>query len=342
MPTKLFFATVLLVTTLGQPAPATAARKTVIKLGTLAPDGSAWHLILQDMGQRWKQASDGRVELRIYPGGRAGDEPDMVRKIRIGQLHAAALTVAGLATVSNGPQVLSVPKLFDSYAELDHVRGELGPELEADLRRQGFIVLDWADAGWIRFLATGPVQAPEDLRRMKLFVWAGAQETLDIWKAFGFHPVPLAATDIQTGLRTGLIDAAPMTAIAALASQTFTVANHMVDVRWAPLAGAVVVSESAWLRVPADVRPELVRIARDAGERLRTEIRALDDAAVGAMRARGLVVHDVDAELDDRWRRLAETAYPRIRGAVVPAELFDRAIELRDRYRSAAPHTMTP
>ena len=79
----------------------------------------ALHRALQDMGVQWAKISNGKVRLRIYPGGVAGDEPDMVRKMRIGQLHAAALTGAGLTRISQEIQALQMPMMFRSNAEFD-------------------------------------------------------------------------------------------------------------------------------------------------------------------------------------------------------------------------------
>src|SRR3954468_23674129 len=91
-------------------APA-GAQEVVIKLGTLAPNGSTWHTLLKEMGQKWEQASGGKVKLRIYPGGVLGNESDMVKKMRIGQLQAAALTTIGLHDISPDPQAVDVPMM---------------------------------------------------------------------------------------------------------------------------------------------------------------------------------------------------------------------------------------
>ena len=96
-----------------------ALPQTVIKMGTLAPDGSPWHQALQTMGERWRKISGGQVKLVIYPGGVLGDEPDMVNKMRIGQIQAAGLSGAGLSGIEPGVMALQIPMMFESYEELD-------------------------------------------------------------------------------------------------------------------------------------------------------------------------------------------------------------------------------
>ncbi len=175
-----------------------------VKLGTLAPEGSPWHEILRDLAEGWKAASGGKVTLRIYPGGVAGDEPDMVRKMRIGQLHAAALTGSGLSRIAPEIQALQMPMMFASDAELDYVRKRIGPKIEAILEAKGFKLLTWGDAGWVYFFAQEPVIYPEDLKSMKIFTWAGETSVTDAYTACGYHPVPLAATEIHSALQSGL------------------------------------------------------------------------------------------------------------------------------------------
>ena len=313
-----------------------AAPPVVIKMGTSAPEGSSWHQIFKQMGEKWKQAPGGGVTLRIYPGGVLGDEPDLVRKMRVGQIQAAALTSVGLSDIDESVAALSVPMMFRSYDELDHVRERLRPVLEKRLAERDFVVLNWGDAGWVMFFAKEPFRTPDDVRKMKLFVWAGDNDAVELWKASGFHPIPLAATDILPGLQSGLINAFDTTPLLALASQWFGLAPHMLDLKWAPLVGATVVTRKAWDKVPAPARPVLLKAAAEAGERLKGEIRSANEQAIAAMQKRGLKIMPVTPEIEAAWRRAAEGAYPKIRGPIVPAKVFDEALRLLDEHRSTA------
>jgi len=334
--------TLALIETLAAGLPAIRAQEAVIiKMGTLAPDGSSWHQIFKAMGEKWKQAPGGGVSLRIYPGSVLGDEPDMVRKMRVGQIQAAALTAVGLADIDDAVAALQIPMMFRSYQELDHIREKLRPTLEKRLSDRGFVVLNWGDAGWVSFFGKEPFTHPDDLKRMKLFVWAGDNHALEIWKAGGFHPVPLASPDILPGLQTGLINAFDVPPLAALANQWFPLAPHMLDLKWAPLIGATIVTKKAWEAIPAASREALLAAAAEAGERLKGEIRTADAKAVEAMKKRGLTVHAVTAEIEAAWRTAAEGVYPKIRGTIVPADMFDEVRRLRDEYRAAGGSTGT-
>lgn len=310
----------------------------VIKMGTLAPDRSAWHQTLQLMGERWRKITGGQVRLVIYAGGVLGDEPDLVNKMRIGQIQAAGLSGAGLSGIEPGVMALQIPMMFDSYDELDYVREHVVTRLEKLIEARGYLVLNWGDVGWVHFFTTKPATRLAEMRKMKLFTWAGGDnETLELWKTNGFRVVPLAATDILTGLQTGLIEAVPTTPLYALLNQSFAIARNMIDVRWAPLIGATVIARRTWDSLPATQRGDLLAAAREAGVGLRGDIRRMGDDAVVTMQKRRLQVIHVDAAGVADWRREAEAVYPKLRGAQIPAELFDEVRRLRDEYRARSP-----
>ena len=160
-------------------AAADAPAQIVIKLGTVAPAGSQWELDLKEMGQRWREASGGRVKLQIYAGGIAGDEDELVRGLAIGKQQAAAITVVGLSNITPEPQALCVPQMLRSYEELDYVREHLNAQYEDLFRKKGYTILHWADAGWLRFFSKKPFANPEGMRHMKIFVWTGESGTVE-------------------------------------------------------------------------------------------------------------------------------------------------------------------
>ena len=309
-----------------------ALQEQTVKLGTLAPEGSAWHEIIRDMAEDWKKASGGKVSFRIFAGGAIGDEPDMVRKMRIGQLHAAALTGVGLSEIA--PEILGVqlPLLVRTYEELDAVMERLAPRFEKILLEKGYTVLNWGDAGWVHFFAQKPVVTIDDLRAQKLFIWAGSDPAAGVWKDAGVQVVPLQSTDILPSLQSGLINAYSTTPLAALSFQWFGLAKNMTAMRWAPLIGATVITNKAWAKVPEGQKPVLLAAAKKSGARLKEETRKLGDKAVELMKERGLVVHEVPAAAMAEWERLASGAWPKIGG--VPKDLLDEIRKTLDEHRA--------
>jgi TRAP-type transport system periplasmic protein len=316
------------------PGPA-GAQPVVVKMATLVPDGSSWFLVLKETAERWKELSGGRVVVRLYPGGVAGDDPDVVRKMRLGTLNAGVLTSVGVAEVDRSVYALGVPMMYRSYDEVYHVLEKMRPRLEANLEAKGFVVLNWVDGGWVHFFAQKPVRVPDDLRALKLFTWAGDSEAVETWRSAGFNPVPLPSTEIATALQTGLVNALGSPPQVAVIAQYFTRAKNMTDMPWQLLLGATLINKSTWEKVPADVRPRLLEATREAGRRLQREIRASGERDVEAMKKRGLNVVPVTDEAREEWASTARSMYPRIRGPIIPAEAFDEAMRFRDEYRKS-------
>ena len=299
----------------------------VIKIATLAPSGSPWHENLKEIAAEWNKVSGGTVTLRIYPDGVAGDEADMVRKIRIGQLQGAMITNAGMSRIVSEINALTIPLASDSWEAVDRMRNALKPKLEALLEAQGLVVLSWGDAGWVRFFVNTPDPSVKSLQKAKLFVWSSDDGTADLWKASGFNAIPLSATDILPGLQTGMINAYNTTATMALASLWFPFTPYMIDMPWAPLIGATVLKKDTWEKIPETTRIQLKKIAENTGSRLQKDIRKMEEEAVIEMQKRGLKVITLRDDQRREWQQFAEkTAYPKIRGNLVPEKWFDEAL----------------
>ena len=297
-----------------------------IKMATLAPSGSPYHEIIKEMGARWREVSGGRVKLKIYPGGVAGAESDIVRKIRIGQLHAGALSVSGLNRIVPEIDVLSIPLAFPSAEALERAQVELNPKIEALLEKQGFIVLNWAIAGWVKFFVTDADPSVSKVQKDKLLVLSGDDRALEIWKTIGFNVVPLPGTDILTGLQSGMIDAYFTSPIMAYASQWFAFTPYMIDMVWAPMVGAIVVGKRMWNKIPEELRPELKAAAEKTTRKLELEMQRLETEAVLQMKKRGLVVITPDQEQLAGWHAVMRGAYPKMRGQLIPEDWFDIAL----------------
>jgi TRAP-type C4-dicarboxylate transport system substrate-binding protein len=314
--------------------PPAASARTVLKIATLVPDGSVWDKILKDMGAEWQEATNGEVTLRLYSGGVAGDEPDVVRKMRVGQLHGAVLSVAGLTQLDSSFEIFEIPMFFDSYEELFYVLDALRPELEKRLEAKGYVLLNYGQGGWVHFFSKKPISSVEDLRQQKLFVWAGNDPMVQLWKQNGFKPVPLAATDILTGLQTGMIDAFPTTPLAALAFQWFRQTPYMQGLGLAPLVGATVLTKRAWNRLAPEVQKKIRSSARKTEKRLNAEIPDQDKRAVEQMSQRGLTVTEVDPATEAVWRREAEIFIDYKREHLDAKDILEHALREREAFRS--------
>jgi len=314
-------------------AASASAQTTVrIKLGTLAPQGSTWHEQMLAMAQDFAKASNGKVELKIYAGGTQGNEGEMIRKMSIGQLHAASITAIGLHEITPEPQAEDVPFMIDSYEEYDYVHERVRGKLEEAIAKKNYQVLQWGEVGFVYLFSTQPYQSPLDFGRGKVFTWNGDPGAEAAWKAAGFHPVVLSSTDLVPSLTSGMINIIGQSPLYVYTTNLYSRANNMLDMHWGFLTGATVVRKDTWEKVPADVRPKLLEIAEDYGKKTRDDVRKQNEDAIQQMKKRGLNV--VQPSNIQAWHKAAEQANIVVRGKVVPEEIYDEVKRLRNEYRA--------
>jgi len=308
-----------------------------VRLGTLAPKGSSYTKHLQVMGEQWRKVPGGGALLTIYPDGTMGSEADMVRRMRLNQLQAAMVTATGLSEIEPGVAGLqSMPKVFRSLEEVDYISEKLQPMLEKRLEAKGFVVLFWTDTGFVRFFSKQPVVSPDDLRKTKLFVSASRPSELSVYRFVGCNPVPLEVADILPGLQTGLIDCVCMPPTIALAIQLDSAASHMLDMNWVPLVGAAIINKKTWDALSPQTQEALRKPALAAGKLIKADGRRENVESIEALRKRGLKVHALTPEVSAEWDKVAETAWPKVRGSVVPADIFDEVMSQLKTFRATS------
>ena len=304
------------------------ARKIVVKMGTLAPEGTDWHGMLIEMGQQWKSATKGKVQLRIYPGGVLGDERDMVRKMRIGQIQAAGMTAEGLSEIVSDFSCYFVPLVYQDSEDVNKVTEALLPELEQKLEDNGFKLLYLSELTYAYWFSTSPIKVPSDLRNKKFFTWAGDFKWEQVYKKAGYNPVPLATTDILSALQTGLISTIPQPPIYALAQQSFGIADHMLDLKWGVLMAGIVVDMKTWKRIPDKYHEDLLSIAKAIQAKYADSNSDADVKALDAMKQYGLKVHSPSEDERALWFQEVERVSYYLRGKVIPETIYDTVIKL--------------
>ena len=222
---------------------------------------------------------------------------------------------------------------FQSYPELFTVIDRMEPEFKKRLEAKGFVLLNWGHGGWVHLFTRTPVRDIDELKRLKIFVWAGDDRAVQMWKANGFTPVALASTDILPALQTGMIDALPSPPLAANLLQWYRKAPYMADVGLGPLAGALVMTKSAWGRIaPAD-QAAILGACKKAEARLERDIPGQDSTSVTEMSKRGLTVVHIAPAQAAAWRATAESFAAQLREKTVPKDIMDLAERERAAYR---------
>ncbi|MDH5407919.1 MAG: TRAP transporter substrate-binding protein DctP [Gammaproteobacteria bacterium] len=210
--------------------PVSQAGATVLKIATLAPDGTSWMNEMRAAGKAIAKRTNNRVELKFYPGGIMGNEKSVMRKIRIGQLHGSALTNAALSKIAQNNQIYSLPMRFKSYEEMNYVRSKLDKVLLDGLKQKGYTAYRIAGDGFSYLLSREPVKNIEDLARQKVWVPKGDVVARAVLEEINVSPVSLPLTDVLTGLQTGLFSTIGSPPVFAIALQWHTKVSYLLDV----------------------------------------------------------------------------------------------------------------
>jgi TRAP-type C4-dicarboxylate transport system substrate-binding protein len=302
-----------------------AADPVVIKFATLAPEGSTWMKVMGELNAEVQAKTGGRVKFKFYAGGVQGDETDVVKKIRIGQLHAAGFTGVGLGQIAPAVRILDAPWLFRDNAEADFVREKFAKDLNAAVEKGGYVLLGWTELGWVYVFSREPISAPEDMKKAKMWVWEGDPIAQAAYKAIGVTPRPLSIVDVMSSLETGMIDAVYGPPMGVTALQWFRRTKHIYDVPMADSMGAVLISRKAFDAIPEADRKVLREASARHLKRLGGLSRRENEEALAALQKQGLTLSPKpSAEVLKRYEDMGRQARRDLVGKLYPAELLDR------------------
>jgi TRAP-type C4-dicarboxylate transport system substrate-binding protein len=280
------------------------ARPIVIKLASLAPQGSAWDISLHQMAEEWAEITDGEVEVKIYPGSIMGNEEDVIRKMRIGQVDAAVLTTMGMTQIVSDSFVFSLPFFIQTEEELDFVVTELTPMFDDEFRRQGFVVLTWAKSGWVYIFSNSPVASPEDLQPLKLGVSSAEPMMIQAFRSLGFTIVPAGLSGLMLALQSGMVEAFYAAPMGAASFQWFALAPNMLDMEIAPVLGGLVITQRTWNRIPRRYHAALLESVEQVRRDFSSETERMNQQALDIMLDNGLTVHQIPESVKRQWRNL--------------------------------------
>jgi TRAP-type C4-dicarboxylate transport system substrate-binding protein len=305
-----------------------------IKLGTLLPKNSPWELAFRQIALKWAEISDGTVDFKIYAGGIVGDEEEMIRKMRIGQLNAAALSGLGINKISPSILTLYIPFMLRDDDEVDYVLGEMSDDFKNNIEDNGYTVISWIMGGWIYLFSKEPVVIPGDLMRQKLLIPPNDQSLVLAWREAGFTVVELSLTDIIIGLQTDMVEAFYSTPIVA-SFDYYNYADNMCSMKLAPLIGGFIISNSTWERIPEDIRPELIEAASGILEPLYCDTKRIERETIESMQKYGLKVNPVNECEREQWVSLVDIGFQVVLGKTIPVDTYNKLCNVLEEFRES-------
>ncbi len=283
---------------------ASASAQQVIKIATLAPDGSAWMRELRLAATQIQTDTQGRVQIKYFPGGVMGSETVVLRKMKLGQLQGSVLTSSELGALYPDATIYSLPFQFDNWAQVDKVRPQIDPLLAKGLEAKNLKMLGISGIGFAYLMSSKPLRSRADMDSAKLWVPQNDEIAARTFKLGKVSPIPLPIGDVFTSLQTGLVDTVATTPSGAVALQWHSKLKSMIDLPLSFVVGYLVVDLKAWQRLsPADQAAVAKAFAASA-QRMDVNIKRDDAAALQAMKKQGLTANALDPAEAARWRKI--------------------------------------
>jgi len=310
-----------------------AEKSYVIKLGTLAPEGSSWMKTLNTINTDVMKKTGNTVQFKIYPGGVLGDEMDMLRKLKIGQIQGVLLTSAGLSALFKEMDVLQVPFLFQTYEEVDTVLNKMDSFFRKGFEDNGYVLLGWSEAGFVYLMSTVPVASVADLKKAKVWIWEDSPMSKAIFDEAGVKAIPLSVPDVLVGLQTGLVDVVYAPPTGAISLQWFTKIKYLTDVPLVYLAGGVIVKKDILKQIPQASQNFVLESFGQQLDRLKIITRNENRDAIKVMVKNGVKIVTPTKDQIDEYKRLSSNAMGQIRGQTFSKKVLEDVTSLLENHR---------
>lgn len=294
----------------------------ILKLATLAPEGSAWMKAFHNANKELESRTDGVVKMHAYPGGIMGDDHAILRKMRIDQIHIAGITGLGLGAVCKDVQVMGTPFLFQTYDEVDYVLQRVQGRLEGVLEKNGFVLLGWPEIGFIYLMSNRPVASLDAFRGAKVWMPEGDPVSQAVFQKIGVSPVPLAISDVLLALQTGLVDVVYSPPVGAITLQWFTKVKYITRVPLSYAIGGLLITQKAFDRIPIDHQQTFKGIFHEKLSALNVKTRADNEEALRVMEREGIQTVEPSPQELARFQEIAREATEEMAGRVFSREIL--------------------
>lgn len=278
-----------------------------IKVGVLAPEGTGWAKIIKKMTMEMKEATKGNVEFKVYYNGSQGDEPDVLRKIRIGQLQGGIFTGKTLGDISGDVRAMEIPFTFSANREkAQKVLKAMAPTFDQKFEKNKFHDIALFEIGQIYLVTQKKVNDLNGIKTLKIWSWDGDPVVSTLFESMKLNGVPLTLPDVLSSLTTGVIEAAYAPPLGIIALQWNTKVKYVIDFPISYSIGAFVITSDAWSKIaPIDQK-----VITDIAKKYESEINASNDKdntdalkSMAAQKIEFIKFKDADIKIAEGYRK---------------------------------------
>ena len=295
-----------------------------IKVGVVVPDGTSWALNLQQLSNEVAVKTAQRVDLRIYTGGVLGDEPDVLRKIRINQIHGGIFTAKTLGEIHGDIRVMELPFAFRQDRVLAwNCLQHFAPLFNHTLTNKGFKNLGFFEIGMIYFVSQKKIIKLEEFKGIKIWAWEGDQLGQAMLQAMNLVGVSLPLTEVLSSLSTGIISAAYASPMAILALQWHGRVKYVVDFPIAYSIGAFLIQQKQWEKVSLPDQKIVEELAAKYLQQMNETTVAENQQAIGIMQSMGLEFSPFDPLDVEKGIKVREQVENKLKGNLISAAILE-------------------
>jgi TRAP-type C4-dicarboxylate transport system substrate-binding protein len=299
-----------------------------IRIATLAPRSSDLVRGFVRIDKGLRKVTGNKWGIKLYPSGVAGDEKDIIRKMRVNQMDGTVVTSVGLSQILKELAVLTAPLAIETYDQVERVQAHFNEDWAKKLGENGFKLAGWGEIGMIRYFSKAPLYKMTDLKKMRPWVWPDSHTMKSMWHAVGVTGVPLGVPEVYGALQTGMIDSCTSSALGVIALQWFSKLTHVTQRTQGPLIGGMVFSNEKWQSIPEDVRKQLEeQIATHYKGDVRN-IREDDKTAYNNLIKRGYVSVPFTDAGEKEYQEIAKKARESLVGRVYSREMLDKVMSV--------------
>jgi TRAP-type transport system periplasmic protein len=308
-----------------------------MKMATLSPEDTTWADYAYKVRDEVQRLSGGRLKMIWYFGGVMGDEGDMVKKVRIGQLQGGVFTLLGLGMMVPAIKIFGLPMLFQSQEELDYVLAKIEPTFREMFSAKKYLLTGFAEVGFVYLFSKAPLQSMRDISGVKMWSWKGDAVAESALRRIGVNNVvPLNVQEVMTSLQTGMIDSFYATNYTSVALQWNSYIKYVTDWHFAYTPGGVVLDNRFFKKLPPDLQKIFVDAWHKYLPELAVAIHADEKRAQQAMQGNGITVTDASAELMVELRDKSKKVYTEFAGKYYSQALLDQVLTYLAEFRKKA------